>query len=128
MTSSIIGATSVKNLEENKFLQEFKYVDDELRFINEDGHTVDSEGRLTNEDGRYIAYENDEDYKERKNPYFVNKDGEKVVEKGDEWVKESIVERSPFLDEDDNPIELKQEEPEKPKRRRRKPKTDPESV
>jgi hypothetical protein len=117
-----------KNLEENKFLQEFKYVDNELRFINKDGHTVDSEGRLTNEDGRYIAYENDEDYKARKNPYFVNKDGEKVVEKGDEWVKESVVERSPFLDEDDNPIELKQEEPEKPKRRRRKPKTDPESV
>jgi len=117
-----------KNLEENKFLQEFKYVDNELRFINEDGHTVDSEGRLTNEDGRYIAYENDEDYKARKNSYFVNKDGEKVVEKGDEWVKESVVERSPFLDEDDNPIELKQEEPEKPKRRRRKPKTDPESV
>ena len=75
-----------------------------------------------------LILENDEDYKERKNPYFVNKDGEKVVEKGDEWVKESIVERSPFLDEDDNPIELKQEEPEKPKRRRRKPKTDPENV
>jgi hypothetical protein len=117
-----------KNLEENKFLQEFKYVDNELRFINEDGHTVDSEGRLTNEDGRYIAYENDEDYKARKNSYFVNKDGEKVIEKGDEWVKESIAERSPFLDEDDNPIELKEEESEKPKRRRRKVKTDPENV
>ena len=117
-----------KNLEENKFLQEFKYVDNELRFINEDGHTVDSEGRLTNEDGRYIAYENDEDYKARKNSYFVNRDGEKVVEKGDEWVKESIAERSPFLDEDDNPIELKEEESEKPKRRRRKVKTDPENV
>jgi len=117
-----------KNLEENKFLQEFKYIDNELRFINEDGHTVDSEGRLTNEDGRYIAYENDEDYKARKNSYFVNKDGEKVVEKGDEWVKESIAERSPFLDEDDNPIELKEEESEKPKRRRRKVKTDPENV
>jgi len=117
-----------KNLEENKFLQEFKYIDNELRFINEDGHTVDSEGRLTNEDGRYIAYENDEDYKARKNSYFVNKDGEKVIEKGDEWVKESIAERSPFLDEDDNPIELKEEESEKPKRRRRKVKTDPENV
>jgi hypothetical protein len=117
-----------KNLEENKFLQEFKFVDDELRFINEDGHTVDSEGRLTNEEGRYIAYENDEDYKARKNSYFVNKDGEKIVEKGDEWVKESVVERSPFLDENDKPIEMKEEEPEKPKRRRRKTKTDPENV
>ena len=118
-----------KNLEENKFLQEFKFVDEELRFINEDGHTVDSEGRLTNEDGRYIAYENDEDYKAKKNPYFVNRDGERVVEKDNEWVKESLTERRPFLDEEDNPIDLKtEEEPAKPKRRRRKPKTDPESV
>ena len=84
-----------KNLEENKFLQEFKFVNDELRFINEDGHTVDSEGRLTNEDGRYVAYENDNDYKARKNPYFVNKDGERVVEGQDGWVKESITERNP---------------------------------
>ena len=51
-----------------------------------------------------------------------------AVEKGDEWVKESVVERSPFLDDDDNPIELKEEEAEKPKRRRRKSKTDPENV
>jgi hypothetical protein len=118
-----------KNLEENKFLQEFKFVDDELRFINEDGHTVDSEGRLTNEEGRYIAYETDEDYKDKKNAYFVNRDGEKVIEKDNEWVKESLAERKPFLDEEDNPIDLKKDEEEaKPKRRRRKPKTDPESV
>lgn len=117
-----------KNLQENKFLQEFKFVDDELRFINEDGHTVDSDGKLTNEEGRYIAYENDDDYKSRENAYFVNRDGERVVEKGDEWVKESMVERKPFLDDEDNPIELKTEEKPKPKRRARKPKTDPENV
>lgn len=118
-----------KNLEENKFLQEFKFVDNELRFINEDGHNVDSDGRLVNEEGRYVKYENDSDYKERKNSYFVNRDGEKVIEKDNEWVKESLAERSPFLDEEDKPIELKKdEEPEKPKRRRRKTKTDPESV
>ena len=120
-----------KNLTENKFLQEFKFVDKELRFINEDGHTVDSEGRLTNEDGRYIAYENDDDYKAKKNPYFVNKDGERVVEGEDGWVKESVTERKPFLDEDDNPIAATSEKEEKPKttkRRTRKTKTDQESV
>ena len=120
-----------KNLEENKFLKEFKFVNDELRFINEDGHTVDSDGRLTNEDGRYIAYENDDDYKARKNPYFVNKEGERVVEGKDGWVKESVSERQPFLDDDDNPIEASAEQEEKPKttkRRTRKTKTDQKSA
>ena len=92
------------NLEENKFLKEFKFVDKDLRFINEDGHLTDSEGRLLSEDGRFIAYENDEDYKKGENPYFVNINGEKVVEKGDEWVKADIAERKPFLDDKDNPI------------------------
>ena len=122
-----------KNLEENKFLKEFKFVNDELRFINEDGHTVDSEGRLTNEDGRYIAYENDDDYKAKKNPYFVNKDGERVVEGKDGWVKESMAERQPFLDDEDNPIELSAEaeteqKPKVTKKKTRKTKTDQESV
>ena len=120
-----------KNLEENKFLQEFKFVDEELRFINEDGHTVDSEGRLTNEEGRYIAYENDDDYKARKNSYYVNRDGEKVVEGKDGWVKEGTEERKPFLDDEDNPIEATAEKEEKTKttkRRTRKTKTDQESV
>ena len=122
-----------KNLEENKFLKEFKFVNDELRFINEDGHTVDSEGRLTNEDGRYVAYENDDDYKARKDPYFVNKDGERVVEGKDGWVKESMAERQPFLDDEDNPIELSAEaeteqKPKVAKKKTRKTKTDQESV
>jgi hypothetical protein len=117
-----------KNLEENKFLKEFKYVDEELRFINDDGHTVDSEGRLTNEDGRYIAYESEEDQKAKKNPYFVNKDGERVVEVNNEWVKESVAERKPFLDDQDKPIENKDKPKPAPKRRGRKSKTDPENV
>jgi hypothetical protein len=122
-----------KNLEENKFLKEFKFVNDELRFINEDGHTVDSEGRLTNEDGRYIAYENDDDYKAKKNPYFVNKDGERVVEGKDGWIKESMKERQPFLDDEDNPIQLSAEaeteqKPKVTKKKTRKTKTDQESV
>lgn len=93
-----------KNLEENKFLREFEFVNDELKFINKDGHTTDFEGRLINEDGRYIAYRTDEDYKSRQNAYFVNRDGEEVIQKDDSWVKASMVERKPFLDDEDQPI------------------------
>lgn len=100
-----------KNLEENKFLREFEFVNDELKFINKDGHTTDSEGRLINEDGRYVAYRNDEDYKGRQNAYFVNRDGEEVVQKDDSWIKASIAERRPFLDEDNNPIIKNEETP-----------------
>lgn len=100
-----------KNLEENKFLREFEFVNDELKFINKDGHTTDSDGRLINEDGRYIAYRTDDDYKNRQNAYFVNREGEEVIQKDDSWVKVSIAERRPFLDEDDKPIVKNEETP-----------------
>lgn len=92
------------NLIENKFLKEFDFVNDDLAFVNEDGHTIDSEGRLTNEEGRYVAYKNDEDYQNRENAYYVNRNGEEVVEVDGEWVKASIAERKPFLDDSDKPI------------------------
>tara|TARA_R100000664_G_scaffold33569_1_gene51050 strand:+ start:498 stop:1469 length:972 start_codon:yes stop_codon:yes gene_type:complete len=100
-------------LEENKFLKEFNFVDEDLRLVNEEGHLTDSEGRLINEDGRFIAYRTEEG-KKNKNPddvYFVNREGEEVVnvldEEGnttDEWVKVGLKERQPFLDDDDKPI------------------------
>ncbi len=122
-----------KNLEENKFLKEFKFVDDELRFINKEGHFVDIDGRLVDEEGRYIAYRTKEG-KENKDPeqqYFVNVDGEEVVkitnkDGEEEWVKISLKERKPFLDDDDKPInceESSSEEEAKPKRKRRATKT-----
>ena len=92
------------NLEENKFLKEFDFVNEELQYVNEEGHTIDTDGRLTNEEGRFIAYRNDEDYKSRKNSYFVNKEGEEVAEIDGEWVKASLAERKPFLDDSDEPI------------------------
>ena len=102
----------VDNLEENKFLKEFKFVNDDLDFIDKDGHLIDSEGRLINEDGRYIAYRTEEGRK-NKDPnelYFVNKRGEEVVcikdENGEEdWVKLELKERKPFLDDNGDPIE-----------------------
>ena len=100
-----------KNLEENKFLKEFNFVNEELEFINEEGHTVDSEGRLINGDGRYIAYRTAEakEDKDQSQVYFVNRDGEEVIcktnDKGEEeWVKISLAERKPFLDDNDKPI------------------------
>jgi len=130
-----------KNLEENKFLREFKFVNDDLRFINKEGHLVDSEGRYINEDGRFIAYRTDEGANSQ-NPdevYFVDREGEEVVLKTDkdgneEWVKISLQERKPFLDDDDKPIEIQAEEAEittKSKPAKRKPrvkKTDAETV
>ena len=101
------------NLVENKFLKEFNFVNEDLRFINDDGHLVDSDGRLVNEDGRFIAYrtEKGKQNQDEKEIYFVNAEGEEVVESVDEdgetiWVKKSAVpkKRQPFLDEDGNPI------------------------
>ena len=116
-----------KNLEENKFLQEFNFVDEELRLINDEGHLTDVEGRLINDEGRFIAYRTEKG-KDDKNPdelYFVNRDGEEVVKviksNGEEdWVRLSLKERQPFLDEDDNPIGAKIEEKTKPKTRRKR--------
>jgi len=115
-----------KNLEENKFLKEFNFVDEELRLINDEGHLTDADGRLINEDGRFIAYRTEKG-KEEKNPdelYFVNRDGEEVVQitnsnGEEEWVKISLKERRPFLDDDGKPIGEKTEEKPKPKTRRK---------
>jgi|TARA_R110000824_G_scaffold2814_1_gene12850 hypothetical protein len=103
-----------QKLEENKFLKEFNFVNDDLRFINKDGDLVDMDGRLVNEDGRYIAYRTEEgkDKKDPKEVYFVNREGEEVVAITDddgeeEWVKVSLKERKPFLDDADEPIASK---------------------
>jgi len=128
-------------LVENKFLKEFKFVNEDLRFINDDGHLVDSEGRLINEDSKYIAYRTEEG-KAKQDPeevYFVNMDGEEVVsvkdEEGNEtWVKKSISERKPFLDDNGEPISSEEKSDEnttKPKTKKRKPrvtKTDTKTV
>ena len=138
-------------LEENKFLKEFDFVNKDLRLVNDDGHLVDLDGRLISEEGRFVAYktpkaEKDQDIEKQ---YFVNKDGEEVLkieEDGEvNWVKASLAERKPFLDDNGKPIviakkedaekeedlvaeELESDKP-KPKRRRKtaKAETDSES-
>ncbi len=115
-----------KNLEENKFLKEFNFVDEELRLINDEGHLTDADGRLINDEGRFIAYRTEEGKKEKdpEQVYFVNREGEEVVlvtnkDGEEEWVKLSLKERKPFLDEEDKPIAEKSEEKPKPKTRRK---------
>jgi hypothetical protein len=117
-----------KNLEENKFLQEFNFIDEELRLINDEGHLTDVDGRLINEEGRFIAYRTKQGKqdKDSNDVYFVNRDGEEVVlvtnkEDEEEWVRLSLKERKPFLDDEDKPIcsEAEKEAKPKPKTRRK---------
>jgi hypothetical protein len=106
-------------LEENKFLKEFDFCNKDLRLVNEEGHLVDGEGRLLSEDGRYVAYRTEEGRikQDEEGRFFVNRDGDEVVEIVDEdgtskWEKPSLADRKPFLDDDDKPIEAtKAEEP-----------------
>lgn len=138
-------------LEENRFLKEFEFVNEDLRLVNDNGHLVDLEGRLINDEGRFVAYKTPEAEKEQdiEQQYFINRDGEEVIEievDGEKsWVKASLAERKPFLDDDGKPIitakkedtekeeDLVAEKPEtekpKPKRRRKtaKAETDTES-
>lgn len=98
-------------LTENKFLKEFDFVNEDLRLVNEGGHLVDADGRLITEEGRFVAYKTEEAEKNQDEDqrYFVNREGEEVVEVTDEdgqvnWVRISLAERKPFLDDDGKPI------------------------
>ena len=81
---------------------------------------------MINDEGRFIAYRTEEGKKEKdpEQVYFVNREGEEVVlvtnkDGEEEWVKLSLKERKPFLDEEDKPIAEKSEEKPKPKTRRK---------
>jgi hypothetical protein len=124
------------NLEENKFLKEFNFVNDDLRLIDKDGHLVDIDGRLINEDGRYIAYRTEEG-KKNKDPdqvYFVNRSGEEVVlvtdANGEEdWVTLNLKNRKPFLDDEGQPIGSEEKaETEEPKKKKKSQKTEAETA
>lgn len=83
-----------KNLPENKFLKKYKFVNDNLQFIDKQGRTVDIDGRLIDSvTGRYINEEGQ----------FVDKDGNRVDQDG-----EYVVDAQPFLDEDGKPIILEE--------------------
>ena len=76
-------------LTENKFLKKWKFVDEELRLINKNGHLIDVEGRLINADGHYVDEAGE----------LVDVHGVRVDKEGN-----YAVEQSPFLDDDGNPL------------------------
>lgn len=80
-------------LPENKFLKQYKFVDEKLRLINKDGKLVDGEGRLIDENGRFINEAGE----------FVDKNGNLVDQKGD-----YVVEFSPFLDDEGQPVKVEE--------------------
>jgi hypothetical protein len=78
-----------EKLPENRFLKQYRFIDDKLRLINKEGKLVDENGRLIDDNGRFI---NDIGQ-------FIDKDGNVVDDKGD-----YVVQFSPFLDDDGKPI------------------------
>lgn len=89
-----------KNLPENKFLHDYKFVDEELRPINSEGRLVDNEGRLIDEYGR-----------------FINDKGDRVDIEGNPLDEDEnyTFEFSPFLDDNGKPIANDDKESPKPK-------------
>ena len=92
-----------KGLPENKFLVQYKFADDKLRLLNEDGNLVDTEGRLLNDDGRYVNEEGE----------LIDVDGNLVNEQGD-----FVSEFSPFLDDSGKPVVLEEDKPKKKTRKK----------
>jgi hypothetical protein len=80
-----------EKLPENKFLKQYKFIDEKLRLVDKKGRLVDEKGRLIDENNRFINEEGQ----------FIDKDGNLVDQTG-----EYIVEFKPFLDDNGNPVVL----------------------
>jgi len=80
-----------KKLPENKFLVDYGFANENLHLINKEGNLIDVDGNLIDEQGRYID----------KDGNVIDREGRKVNEEG-----QYEVESQPFLDENNNPIEL----------------------
>jgi hypothetical protein len=88
-----LDADYESKLPENKFLKDYKFVDEKLRLVNKEGKLVDENGRLIDENGRFINEKGE----------FVDKDGNVVTKEG-----EYVVAFSPFLDDEGKPVVLSQ--------------------
>lgn len=77
-------------LPENKFLKEWKFVDDSGRLINKEGHLITEDGRLINDKGELVDT----------NGNRIDIDGNPIDDEGN-----LLIESQPFLDDDGNPID-----------------------
>lgn len=97
-------------LVENKFLKQYKFVDDDYRLIDKEGRLIDNDGKHIDEEGYYIEWL--EDGTSRRvdvNGNIINSDGTPQLE------------FTPFLDDDGNPIVLSDDKPKKKTPRKRSP-------
>ena len=92
-----------KNLPENEFLLDYGFVDEKLRYVNEDGDLVDFEGNKVDDLGRRVDEEGN----------TVDIEGNQIDERG-RYVNPN---KKPFLDDKGKPVtkeeEAKEEEAEK---------------
>ena len=98
------------DLVENKFLKQYKFVDDDYRLIDKEGRLIDNDGKHIDEEGYYIEWL--EDGTSRRvdvNGNIINSDGTPQLE------------FTPFLDDDGNPIVLSDDKPKKKTPRKRSP-------
>jgi hypothetical protein len=79
---------SLESLPENKWLKDYKFIDNNNRLINKDGRFVDQNGKLIDENGRYID----------KNGDFIDYDGARVDDVGNLIVDNP----KPFIDDETN--------------------------
>ena len=84
-----LEANYEEKLPENKFLKDYKFIDNQLRLVDKQGRLVDIQGRLINEDGKLINEQGQ----------LVDRYGNLLKEDG-----EYDVAFSPFLDDDGNPV------------------------
>jgi len=93
-------------LPENKWLQEFGFVNKDGKLADSDGKPVSIDGKFINDDGRYVNEDNE----------LVDVDGNRVDEEG-----RFIIENpQPFLDEDGNPIGEKPKKKKKTTKKKKK--------
>ena len=91
----ISGSEAIDDrLPENAFLKRFNFVDEQYRLVDGDGRLTDREGRHVDEYGNYIEWQEDGSYS------LVDVKGRQVDSVGD-----FDVEHSPFLDDNDTPID-----------------------
>lgn len=81
-------------LPENQFLSQYNFVNDKLQLVDKDGNLIDIDGKRINENFQYI-----------------NEDGKPIDEDGNLIDEDGlpIIESSPFLDDEGNAIEIKNE-------------------